>query len=322
MTYVNYSFVSTMPIDHVLILSAGKGTRMGKIGERLPKVLWPVFRYSLLELQYLYAKQFSENIYINLFYNKELIIEHINKSQVLKEANVIIEQGPIDIGGAIHNFAKIVNYTGRLLILNCDQFILLKNEKLLALETLADQADSVLLTYDVYGRELYNETVISNSKLVGIRPNNLINPNEKIQTYTGVSIINLDKLTPCMGESKFFDSVANYKMKNIQTLNIENAVYWDFGTINRYYKSMFDILKKWTSKDLFIQFLKNNNGLDENLIHGDSYSCNGNRTINLSDTNCKNLTEAILLTPPKVLVPEQSCIVMDEIIEFVDQDLF
>ena len=48
-----------MQIDHILILSAGKGTRMGNIGKNLPKVLWPVLSKSLLELQVAYAQKLA-----------------------------------------------------------------------------------------------------------------------------------------------------------------------------------------------------------------------------------------------------------------------
>ena len=44
-----------MIVENALILAAGAGTRMGEIGKVLPKVLWPVFECSLLELEVLYA---------------------------------------------------------------------------------------------------------------------------------------------------------------------------------------------------------------------------------------------------------------------------
>ena len=58
-----------MKVDHVLILAAGKGTRMGKIGKVLPKVLWPIFAKNLIELQVSFAKKLApnSNIYANVF---------------------------------------------------------------------------------------------------------------------------------------------------------------------------------------------------------------------------------------------------------------
>ena len=48
--------VYIMQIDYALILSAGLGTRMGEIGKILPKVLWPIYFKSLLELQIRYCQ--------------------------------------------------------------------------------------------------------------------------------------------------------------------------------------------------------------------------------------------------------------------------
>ena len=63
-----------MQIDYCLILAAGFGTRMGAIGQKLPKVLWPVFERSLLELQVGYARSLGiQKIYINLHYMGEEI---------------------------------------------------------------------------------------------------------------------------------------------------------------------------------------------------------------------------------------------------------
>jgi len=144
---------------------------------------------------------------------------------------------------------------------------MLPPKKLTKFTELSQTADSVLLTYNVYGRDQYNETMIENGKLIGIRPNKEIGLNQLIQTYTGIGVINLASLEPRLGESKFFDSVADYKKKNIQMLNIEDAVYWDFGTLKRYYNSLFDVLAKWNTDDLFILFLKKYKSLDKHLIH-------------------------------------------------------
>ena len=45
-----------MKVDNALILAAGKGTRMGNVGKILPKVIWPIFEKTILELEVAYAK--------------------------------------------------------------------------------------------------------------------------------------------------------------------------------------------------------------------------------------------------------------------------
>ena len=56
-----------MKIDYALLLAAGYGTRMGIIGKELPKVLWPVYEKTLLELQVDYLKELGvKNIFLNI----------------------------------------------------------------------------------------------------------------------------------------------------------------------------------------------------------------------------------------------------------------
>ena len=111
-----------MRIDHCLILAAGFGTRMGAIGQKLPKVLWPVFEKSLLELQVAYARSLGiEKIYINLHYMGEQIEEYCKTKSAFEGVKFLWEKPEIlDIGGAIHNLAAQpeVKYKGRLLVLN------------------------------------------------------------------------------------------------------------------------------------------------------------------------------------------------------------
>jgi NDP-sugar pyrophosphorylase family protein len=107
-------------------MSAGFGTRMGSIGKKLPKVLWPVFEKSIIELQVAYARSLGiDNIYINLHHMGEQI-EEFCKSKASFEGVKFLWEKPeiLDIGGAIHNLASQpeVKYKGKLLVLNADQF--------------------------------------------------------------------------------------------------------------------------------------------------------------------------------------------------------
>ena len=79
-----------MKVDNVLILAAGAGTRMGEIGKKLPKVLWPVFEKSILELEVLYAEELgAQNIYINTYNYKEKLISFYKDSEILQRATLI-----------------------------------------------------------------------------------------------------------------------------------------------------------------------------------------------------------------------------------------
>lgn len=307
-----------MEVDYVLILAAGKGTRMGEIGKRIPKVIWPIFNKSILELEILYAQKYvNSNIFVNLHHRKDQIHEFIKAKDCYKNIQILIETEVLDIGGAIHNLAKQVGYKGKLLVLNCDQFIMLDDSLWNKVYLESETRDIVLLTNTVNAKDKYNATIEENNQLIEIRPNSKLNQTSKHETYTGMSLINLESLTPSRGESKFFETVADYKNLNVGVLNADNANYWDFGTSSRYYSSMFEILNKWDHDLPFINFLKENKALEDKYVSPLSYASNFNEVIDLAN-NTTQIDKTIYLNNSQAKVPEQPCIVWDELIEFVD----
>ena len=263
-----------MKVDHVLILAAGKGTRMGEIGKKLPKVIWPIFEKSILELEVLMAKELapSANIYINLFNYKEIIRNFIqDHSTISSNATIIEEDRVLDIGGAIHNLALKLNYQGNLLILNSDQFLL--SPKDFVKEGLKKLAyhDAVLFSYEVNSSDGYNALALEGTKLKGITLNKDLCFNTKIKTYTGMSLIKLEALDKVTGESAFFESVANPEKKSIETFEIKEFEYWDFGTTKRYHDSIFLLVKQQGA--LFYKFLAKNKALDLKKITASQIVC-------------------------------------------------
>jgi mannose-1-phosphate guanylyltransferase len=246
-----------MKVDHVLILAAGKGTRMGEIGKTLPKVIWPIFGKSLLELEVAYAKSIAPEakIYINLFNQKETIKKFIRaNSKSFSDVEVLEEREVLDIGGAIHNLACNVDYKGNLLVLNGDQFLHFSETVILdGLEKLMG-LDSLLYTYTVNSNDGYNALDIKDNHFNGVILNDNLDPNQEVETYTGMSLIKLNKLKRVRGESKFFTSIANHKENEIGLERINSFEYWDFGTLSRYHKSIYELLESKDSS--FYKFLQ------------------------------------------------------------------
>ena len=308
--FVRISLEHIMQVDNVLILAAGKGTRMGNIGKKLPKVIWPIFKKSILELEVLYAKEFNpSNIFINIYNYKKEITEHIKKSDVFSNVNIIEESESLDIGGAIHNIASKLNYTGILMVMNSDQFILLTEELKSKMIKLLGCSDCVILTHDVTKADGYNAIDSKDGRVVGIIENSLIG-NNHFETYTGMSLINLKSLKPQDGESKFFESVANFHTQKILKINIKESEYWDFGTLRRYSVSMFKIIEKIKNKNLdsFCTFLINNSAIDVKNIGDQSYCSNKKRVIDLG-RNSNHIENTIYLDTSSILPSVEACIV-------------
>lgn len=240
-----------MPLDRALILSAGMGTRMGEIGKVLPKVSWPIFSKTLLELQLAYCEGLGINdIYINIHFLADEISAHVESLPKNKQKITLLYENPLlDSGGAIHNLAiqKEVNYEGNVLLVNGDQFLFFDSTYIKKAEEALTLKDvrALLFGIKVNKDENYNETVIENNLLKEIRKNQKLND---YITYSGLGIIKLDGLKPVPGISKFFETVANFRNEKVQMIVPETFEYWDFGTAEVYFKNILALTNAPTSK--------------------------------------------------------------------------
>lgn len=264
-----------MQVNNVLILAAGKGTRMGRIGEDIPKLLWPVFESELLALQIEFAKKLypAAKIFVNTYYYGEKIQAYFNSKNFGDNVSLIVENEPLDIGGAIHNLAKMINYEGVLAILNGDQFITMEQTLIKSALSFLKNRSTVLLGYEVNSNDLYNALDLDeNSDFKGVVPNQEIARDQKMITYTGNCFIDLNKLRRTNGLSKFFDTVANPEKDNVGVMVLEDFEYWDFGTLKRYHNSHFSVLSSPHSQ--FFNFLVETKALNpKQIIDAHTYNC-------------------------------------------------
>ncbi len=257
-----------MQIDYCLILAAGFGTRMGNIGQKLPKVLWPVFEKPLLELQVAYARSLGiKRIFINLHYMGEEIEAFCKSKEAFEGVEFLWEKPEIlDIGGGIHNLASqpSVKYKGKLLVLNADQFFYLSKDDLFRYLGPYAKSPAALFSYWVNTSLGYNALEMNADRSIkAIIKNKDLPPDTKVETYTGISYVDLAQLEKIPGKSAFFDSVCPFDKKSIPAILLENVDYWDFGTTKRYWETSFHILKTYRehSNHPFLRFLVNQRAL-------------------------------------------------------------
>lgn len=281
-----------MQIDHCLILAAGFGTRMGLIGQKLPKVLWPAYEKSLLELQVRYAQDLGvKNIYINIHYMKKELLEFIETHSVFHYVKLLVEEPEIlDIGGGIHNLArqKEIQYKGRLLVLNADQFFYMEKDDFFSRLKGFENDPLILFNYLVDPKDGYNALVCNEKReVVELKKNAEILNLSAVETYTGISLIDLSKLIPQEGTSKFFDSVCPFMKTKVNAILLEDVDYWDFGTVSRFWKTTYLIMDEAITNPShpFIEFLIKHEalGLDKINLKKRNYFADSENVINLSD---------------------------------------
>lgn len=254
-----------MQVDYALILSAGLGTRMGEIGKKIPKVLWPIYFKTLLELQIRYCEDLGvKKIYINTHFLHDEIENFLETSGLSKKVTVLHENPLLDSGGAIHNLAsqKEVDYKGNLLLINGDQFIFFNDQFWRKAIDRIDSCRAVLFGIKVSKDSAYNETVLRDDCLIEIKKN--IEKKNDFITYSGLGLLNLNGLRPVSGISKFWETVADYKSERVEFVTPDSFEYWDFGTADIYAENIFKLSKDNERKSEMGKFLKRNSAFEGN----------------------------------------------------------
>lgn len=253
-----------MQIDYALILSAGLGTRMGEIGKKLPKALWPVFYKSLLELQVDYCHDLGiDRIFINTHFLSEEIENYLKTDKKFEDVIILHEDPLLDSGGAIHNMASRgdVNYSGNVLLVNADQFLFFDKNFFTEAVSALENSRAALFGIKVPKGSKYNETVIIDDQLKEIRKTD---GSHDYVTYSGLGVLKLDGLNPVGGISRFFETVANFNKERVQFIVPPKFEYWDFGTAEIYFNSIKNIYQnlKDQKNGWLMEFLKSHGAFD------------------------------------------------------------
>ena len=241
----------TTQIDTALLLSAGLGTRMGIIGKQLPKPLWPLFDQTILDYQIQYLRNLKiKRIFINTHYLANQINEYINKKEY-KDVTILHEPVLLKSGGTIHNLLKLQQRVfSKLLVLNADQFYFPSKDIWEQACIKSKSYTAVLFPLNCLLKDEYNELITRDNLLQEIIKFENIkkSQNDSYITFSGMGIINMDRLKYIGGISSFWETVANYKSDQIYITRASNYCYYDFGTSQRYFDTCFKVAEESNSK--------------------------------------------------------------------------
>lgn len=119
-----------MSVDKVrmLVLAGGFGERLRPAVSIVPKALAPVGTIPFLQIQLEnWIAQGIRSFVFLLHYRAELIIEFLEsqKGRLLKNCEVvwIVEQTPMDTGGAVANAVRSLDISGEFLLTNADTWL-------------------------------------------------------------------------------------------------------------------------------------------------------------------------------------------------------
>lgn len=229
-----------MKVDYGFILAAGFGTRMGEIGKHLPKTLWPVFNKRIIDLQVLFLKNLGiQKIYMNAHFLSDQVLEYMDANH--PDVIVLVEDEILDSGGGLQNFVNNIDNEGAALVVNGDQFLHFNYDEILKA---AKNLDEIIF----FGTEEsteggYNKLVIKDGLLTDIVKNSELDQGERFITWSGLALYNLSKFPKKeVTKERLFEGIGNYIINKVKIVEIVDYEYWDFGTVQRFINSSFDIL--------------------------------------------------------------------------------
>jgi len=297
-----------MKIDNALILCAGFGTRMGPIGEVLPKPLWPVFEKTLLELQIRFVKELGcKKIFINAHHRAQDLREFV---QDLNHGDVelVFEPEILGTGGAVHSIASKLNYQGSFLYLAADQFYFFDQSYLLQALDLIKEHPVALFGLEFDKESSYAGLEIENGLLKNIIKQK-VGPGV---TFSGMALVDLAQLKKSSGYSGFFESVCRYQEDEIPVVMPEGE-YVDWGSGSRYYRGMFDLLKG--TPESFYKFCSKWGAFDQEKMNQGFYGPSRS-LINLTASDIDASAKAIVLKKGAVKVKKNGLYFENIIDEF------
>ena len=247
------------------IFAAGKGKRARPLSYYKPKPSFPIKDKPLINL---IIEQIPEKyeIFINLYYKKELLKKEIFKSKRIK----IIEEEKLS-GNLVLKETLKYDYD-KMVLINGD--ILLKLPIKTIEKLIKNQQNTIFIKQT--NSHIFNKLIINNGLI-----EKTINNQNKGYFYTGIAIITRD-------------IIKNLDNKNIINFFIENRIklnfydfkelWFDIGNPENYYNTVFSYLKN--INEGFTNSLSKNVIIDEKSNVTKSIIWENTRIINSRITNC------------------------------------
>lgn len=199
-----------MKIDSILILAAGKGTRLKPLTNNLPKCLLPLGDTNILKNLIILSKHYFPNtkIYVNTSYFADKIIKEISHLPLINRPSIIWEPAPLGPAFTVAEYCKTNNHN--VLVLHGDTYFsdLAFSQFAHSINRKYDEV-SILLCHKRLRGKARSQIIEKNGVISRIIENSVANtqvnyadsiPNEKVLSSSGAIVIKRNSLLDFLPE--------------------------------------------------------------------------------------------------------------------------
>jgi NDP-sugar pyrophosphorylase family protein len=257
-----------MAIKTAYILCAGKGTRMGIIGERLPKPLWPLFEKKMVDLIIAWLREIGiTQIYMNIHHHAELFQDYFKND---KDIILLHEKKLLGSGGCLLNLKKKHAVNEKVFVVNSDYFYFIPTQTMISMMEI--EHSLALFCHYVGNSTKYNKIKIDEkNSFSGVERED---KKSYDYTFSGMSIIDFSLFPQSLSveEADFFSVLASLKKSVVCLKLAEESVSYDFGEKELYAQNVMKISNDFFKNKELAYFLTNSKMIKENQLKEKSYA--------------------------------------------------
>ncbi len=246
------------PVKKAMVLSAGLGTRLNPITQKLPKPLVSVLNIpNILHILFILKRAGINDVVMNLFHLSERMEEFFLQRKFFEMNFFFTHEDPIQgTGGGVKNAEKFLN-NSTFILANCDFVTNIDINYYLEKHFSTKSLASMLLIQDPSRQPLYSK--------VGIDPNERLVSLPKLQTqtpnqfgiFTGIHILNPEILSflqagPCGINDTLYPRLMKEYSRAVHGFIDSKAFWYDTGDISAFFQTSRQLLERLLKRDPFI----------------------------------------------------------------------
>ncbi|MFM8312694.1 MAG: NDP-sugar synthase, partial [Deltaproteobacteria bacterium] len=245
-------------IKKAMVLTAGLGTRLNPISQKLPKPLVSVLNVpNVLHVLFLLRKSGVKEVVMNLFHLSEKMESFFSNHRFFGLKYEFSHEDPIlGPGGGVKNAEKFFTEP-ELILANCDFVSNLDIKRYIEMHRSKKSKASMLLIQDESKQHLYSKVGVDTDEYLVSLPKLKTRSADQYGIFTGIHILNSDVLDllnnrPCGINDTLYPKMMKEFPNSVCGFMDKTAFWYDTGDLPVFLETSKKLLERLQQRDPFI----------------------------------------------------------------------